>query len=464
MTASLRMTRLTPETAKEPTTTTSDPGGEAVAVPGRAFGIPSPRRSAAAEPTSRARHSTAASGASKIRRMVDSRVIRRQFDPGAASELAEVLAAVVAMIDKGAVDFGPWRAKLVAWAADKQLLGGISPAAAAFVRDIAHAAEQKNPDATELKRQADDYRREPDWNTVAGASFSPMPAVDRSNQPFQADEAKQSFDAEKADSGDDLEALIRMNIAHISIARRRHADELEGHDGSATVLVFLGPEWYFQNGNQPLTFAQRAMIIDRFAKVSRLYPDMVLVPGTIRSAEHRERKSKRNDWKNIRNTAFAVWNGRVLKELDKQLDAGDVVVDGKSHPKGFGQGGDTQASPLFEVGNLKFAIDVCADHTANANGGIREPKGRSKAAADQNGSVDVHLVTSAGQSLDKRHLANHPANSLAMSSDSDGYGATAQHGHDAKLKGERLVGSVDKNPNKQRNTVLTYYAPGPAKG
>ena len=207
----------------------------------------------------------------------------------------------------------------------------------------------------------------------------------------------------------------------------------------------------FSQGALPVSPAERDQVIETFRKISRLYPDMVLVPGTIRSGEHR--KSKAGTWKNIRNTAFAVWNGQLMHTHDKLGNAGDTTVEGENNAKGWAKNKESTKSPLFTIGNLQFAIDICADHSTTP--------GRAKAATQKSGrKTDVHLVTSAGTSMTAESSATGEGTGFAMGADIETNGARGFRGPKA-VEGTVLTGSATTKQNKGKPTVLTYFPPAP---
>lgn len=201
----------------------------------------------------------------------------------------------------------------------------------------------------------------------------------------------------------------RINLALMEIDKAFHHHRTKppppGVDPGEVVLVYVGPEWFFRRPDRPYTREERDHVVKTVTAASRLYPDMVLMPGTIISADIGAQGAK-----DLTNTALVALNGELLTTLDKGDDAGDTagLVPGALFSA---EARKKEGSSFFDVGNLRFAIDICVDH-------------QHKRAQKEGGAADVHIVSGAGQSPEWDKVAVGPGG-LAIGSDSQGTSGTA---------------------------------------
>src|SRR5581483_11980466 len=101
-----------------------------------------------------------------------------------------------------------------------------------------------------------------------------------------------------------------------------------------TLLVFVGGEFAFRRLDGPCDHDERNQVISAFEDASALYPDMLIMPGTIVSGTPNSGRRGAGEprWKEVRNTAAAFWNGRLLHMVDKQSDAGTTAGVGGDDP------------------------------------------------------------------------------------------------------------------------------------
>jgi hypothetical protein len=216
------------------------------------------------------------------------------------------------------------------------------------------------------------------------------------------------------------------------------------------VSVFVGPEWYFRRPDRPYTVAEKNLVVETMRAISAVYPHMVIMPGTIVWAK----QPTPGQWKDLTNTAPVFWNGQLLKEMDKAQQCGDVsgLVDLAEYSKTAAKG---KVSPMFDVGNLKFAIEICADHQSR-----RARKKLGESSLRKGKGVDVHMVTGAGQVSGLASIVAKPGGIVA-SSDSD---LSTRTGEDVKIvTAPPVKGSSDvtagTEPTGRALTTVTPFLP-----
>jgi hypothetical protein len=188
-------------------------------------------------------------------------------------------------------------------------------------------------------------------------------------------------------------------------------------DARSILSVFVGPEWFF-GFVRVYNSDQKAEVIDAVLGASAAYPEMLIIPGTILWSP---------DDKGILNTLPVAKGGTLLREQSKKHWGGDsgpdsqfIGVDHKNRKKWVRS---EDESPFLDLGNLKIAIDICQDHD------MAQAKQNMYTSARPGSGVDLHLVVSAGQSL----------NDFAMVSDIGGYGLSSDA---ARPEGETQVKQV----------------------
>lgn len=293
----------------------------------------------------------------------------------------------------------------------------------------------------------------PSWTHVAGASM-PMgrkrDGWELANAGAQGDlETLTEQASDRGEKAPELQALINLALKQVDRAYEHHLDQVAGEDLSQTVLVFLGPEWMFRYQDRPLTDKERETVVTAFRQSSLLYPEMVIVPGTIVSG--RPRKEFQGSFKDIANTVVVVWNGQELHRHDKQENIGDTWDWGEESSKRYGAK-VTGQSPFFQVGNLRFAIDICGDH-------IRK-RAQQLVGSGEEPPADIHLVPSAGQSPSPQNTATRPGGYM-LGADVSGSGAQARTYHPGQgpNEGDILEGKVLAGEGTKSTHVLAYFDP-----
>lgn len=307
------------------------------------------------------------------------------------------------------------------------------------------------------------------FTSVAGASFAPSGADPDPQRARHYDpsgfhptsstslvgEMNQQLDL----TGSVSEARINMTIDKIETVYKHHLAQYTGQDSSNVLLVYMGPEWFFNLFNYPISRDEKESIIEKFRALSLLYPEMLIVPGTILSGDPVFDKAKTliGYHKNIANTAPVLWNGNLLHTINKKDPAGDIPqgVDKKNWKTG-------KEDPVFDLGDLRFAIDICADH-----GSRRAQKYFQK----QKRKADVHLVTAAGRTFEPEGGATREGG-VGFGSDVAGGGATGSVTH-VDEGGERTGTNIEptvlggetltpgRDPKKGAKEWLKYYPAQP---
>lgn len=350
--------------------------------------------------------------------------------------------------------------------AEKYTLKTALPSMFQQLSALAELAGQKSPDLDRLVAILSAF--EPGARTgsaafgaFAGAVFTPEIKGGDERQgsggghgggEFVGEAMQKRANAEGKDSGIDVEARINLVIAEIAAAYRAHRARFDPHRASPfdrTLLVFVGPEWFFRRPDRPYTRDELKAVIRAMVAISALFPEMLIVPGTVISAD----KSMFSGWKNVTNTAIVVWNGNLLKTIDKASDCGDtcgLVAGGRF------LGG--QESPIFGLGDLTFALDICVDFTARR---------AQQAVEKEKAEADLHILTSAGQGPDPRNTATRHGGFI-LHADSTGGMFPADLRHLSKTsegrRGESIKGTVleqDTGHNEKAGLIplLTYYDP-----
>lgn len=238
--------------------------------------------------------------------------------------------------------------------------------------------------------------------------------------------------------GTDVTAEARINLVNEEIdsvfQRNLLAMQQQNIAPERVLTVFVGPEWYFRRPDRPYTRAERNQVIQQMVAISRVYPNMAIMPGTIISADQRV-----GEWTNLTNTAVVVWNGRLITTIDKGDDCGDS--NGLVDPQHFYRAAEgKQRSSLFEIGRIRFALDICVDHhKGRAKQEFLETYGKKSLEKGQ--GVDVHLVSGAGQHASDKSTTARMGGSV-VSSDSTGMGGNLR--------------SVTQSPTKKTELGTTH--------
>ena len=193
--------------------------------------------------------------------------------------------------------------------------------------------------------------------------------------------------------GSIIKARITLTVQALAKAYARHHSRQRDR---RTLLVFVGGEFWFRRTDGPCTRDERDEVLDAFKDVSSLYPDALIMPGTIVSGDQIKGLGP-PIWLRIQNTAAIFWNGTLIHSVDKATDAGTTqgvaevtsAADvAKSQLKGTG--------PSFTtLGAVRIAMEICADHDAQR-------------AKNEGGHADLQLVTGWGQSVQPAKTALGP--------------------------------------------------------
>lgn len=183
----------------------------------------------------------------------------------------------------------------------------------------------------------------------------------------------------------------------------------EGYRGDV-VSVFTAPEWTFKIPDTPLTPKQRDSIIKHYQTLSKRYPGMLIVPGSIVS--NRGKKSHPQ----IEAEAIVVHDGVLVHRTRKKVEGQDLDgylseaqrQDRDKREKYFvGTNHAPNDTTMFEFEGLKCSLEICADHGSK--------RARNDANAAGHG-VDVQILVSDGASINQRGLAVHKGG-LVISND-----------------------------------------------
>ena len=210
----------------------------------------------------------------------------------------------------------------------------------------------------------------------------------------------------------DVDVKINVALQQLKSAAAAHRGQVLG-GGLAlaqTLAIFAGPEWYFGSPKAPYTREQQNSILQTFLEISTLYPDMLIMPGTIVSAE-RTGHLWWAGWSNVTNIAPVFWNGNRVTTIHKSVDCGEIRETFQGGP------GELAEPTLFDIGSLKGSVEICVDH--NRKRAARE------VARTGGARPSFGIVAGAGQTGTAENSAvGH--NGFVMSSDSTGQSASLQ--------------------------------------
>jgi hypothetical protein len=243
----------------------------------------------------------------------------------------------------------------------------------------------------------------------------------------------------KGDKGD-VSARLNLVVQALEKAYKTHRAEMQTTT-QRTIMVFLGGEWHFRHASGPFTLKERALAIEKCRALSALYPDVVLMPGTILAHE----EAGEEGFLGITNTAPILWNGTILKLVHKAGNAGDARKD-----KDTFKGAPDNESAFFDLGELRFAIDICVDHF-------------DQRAKKEGKEADVHLVTGWGQ-IAEAHKSPVGQYGYMIGSDASGSGSNfMQAGAKADIGSQSLeLGAAQKTQKGFKHSrMLEYMAPQP---
>ena len=381
-------------------------------------------------------------GNAAVGRMISARTLQRTKDEDVLVDFGErvldVLDAIRAKPQKISSQKSALK-KLLDRSTAKSVDAGHAPLQAMLTK--LHEIAEGTRNASELPELVDPAKQ----GHIDALAATTMSARARDGA-FEDPELQQRLLAEQEEhEGNKGEVIARVNLVVQALEKAYKAHQAQVQGGVRTIMVFLGAEWHFRHADGPFTLKERDLAIEKCRAVSAVYPDVVLMPGTILAYE---RKDKRKRFMEITNTAPVLWNGAVLKLIDKASPAGDTLGQTKETFKGDpGKG-----SAFFDLGELRFAIDICVDHNDQ----------RAKLEGKE---ADVHLVTGAGQlaTPGKTALGQH---GYAIGADATGMGSTFhQEGTQGQLGTEVLEygGTVGrpKDGTQKHRRLLDYMPPQP---
>jgi hypothetical protein len=231
------------------------------------------------------------------------------------------------------------------------------------------------------------------------------------------------------------DALARA-VHMFNVFRKCRAVLLKQDASSNTIPIFMVPEFFFRNGNDPYTKNEFYSLIDYWKVMSRKYPNWLFVPGSVWwgdrvTAEGRQAMV-------VHNSVCVVNNGTLvhayLKQLPSRLD-GLLGAESGQFWDGDGTGAlepdnftdrirrltaesmkrrvgpnllkaynDLRVrmrnsrldSSLFTYGGLQFGIEVCLDHNLEF----------LKKELENRRNLDVHMVVACG-------MRRYPQNVMA---------------------------------------------------
>lgn len=199
------------------------------------------------------------------------------------------------------------------------------------------------------------------------------------------------------------------------------AMEYAKEDGPDTLRIFMAPEWFFAGSDgSPYSGSEIGQAIKGLEKISAKYPDLLLVPGSIKWSPGKgefakpETEGKKGKKKGkpetvqrdlIHNTQPVFKDGKLVHAYHKQHNGGDAPVkeampldvESQQPLKDYRQDQSVQpqrhtgaTTGRFDVDGIQFGLDVCADFSQGT-------LARELMQEDpEHGGVDVHMVTSAG--------------------------------------------------------------------
>lgn len=165
-------------------------------------------------------------------------------------------------------------------------------------------------------------------------------------------------------AGSVVEGRIQTTLAALARAYARH--HAVRSPRGRTLLVFVGGEFMFRHADGPCTRDERDRVLAAFRDASTLYPDMLIMPGTIVSGERVATGHGSPIWLKVTNTAPTFGNGSLLHSVDKAGDAGTTggvapAFPGDDPAKAHAPGTGTSH---FALGTLKVAVDICVDQVS----------------------------------------------------------------------------------------------------
>ena len=168
------------------------------------------------------------------------------------------------------------------------------------------------------------------------------------------------------------------------------------------LCLFAAPEYYFIKGfNSPRDLsifdeAEKKRIYAGLKAISKAYPRVILVPGTVCWGKPRKTAggSKNDRWVDGYNTAPVYYNGSLHHEYDKRWN--DANYSSMTTDVLFQPGAN---SPLFKLEKLKFGIEVCGDFD---DGNL------AKAAAAESLDIEIYISGYNKHSFDANGMSHIP--------------------------------------------------------
>lgn len=110
-----------------------------------------------------------------------------------------------------------------------------------------------------------------------------------------------------------MRTVLIKQKSHPSILRRNPVERIEETISQHNPDLIVAPEYFMNNERRIYTREEKDTLVQRIADVSG---DRLIIPGTILWQENGE----------MRNTLFAVSDGKALAEHDKSVDGGDKLI------------------------------------------------------------------------------------------------------------------------------------------
>lgn len=177
----------------------------------------------------------------------------------------------------------------------------------------------------------------------------------------------------------------------------RFALRAAGHPGEEKRYLLIAPEYYFSAGSDRhvVSYSEKTKTLARLRAISLAHPQLILLPGSMAyykrtTQEDRLKYPTHNTRYLAHNASWAFQGGAKHYKYNKMDDAAEVLGH-ESRGGSIVYRGGTHAGQ-FDLGGLRFGVEICADHDAG------------RLAADLEHLVDVHVIMSASVGLRPQHL------------------------------------------------------------
>lgn len=231
----------------------------------------------------------------------------------------------------------------------------------------------------------------------------------------------------------DLEVRIEKINEKLQEASIHLEENAQGNTN--TIGVFTAPEWYFSQPDKPYSEQDVELIEAKLMNLSAQYHNMLIIPGSILW------QGESDEGKTLKNTAISYMHGQIVHRVDKYNEGIDVSMytekseTGRSIPQSrqdfkqqwirgggtmeqqVGELSNNDQTSIFEVGNLKVAVEICADHNS---GRARQELNNLMGNSDEieNDGFDLQILLSAGATFSNNDDKNGLKSSgVAISND-----------------------------------------------